>query len=440
MPFKKLVICLALFMLTGFVRGASHDLEKDPFPLFYLQRNLTHILINDNVSPPVASRFYVYPNLAANCVLSLASKTPGVCAAIKGFPAPPKITDGMHFSPSLASSFAFFETARKLIYTTQPFRDSFEILIQWYKREIKDNDVFEQSKKIGQQTADAILQWLDQDRFNETRAMNKYVLLRDPGKWQLTAPGYFAAVEPHFGELRPLLTPAAPGIDQLLPINFDTSAVSGFRAEALNVRNTVNNLSDEQKLIASFWDCNPYALKPVGHINMIVKKISPGGHWMSIAGIACRMKNYDLSQSSDAFALCAVAIYDAFVFTWKKKYEYSSLRPETYIQQFGIDENWEPFIQSPPFPEFPSGHAVISNSAACILTHLFGKDFAYWDDTEADFGISPRHFSSFDAAAEEATISRVYGGIHFSFSCLTGQQMGKMLGAEILSKMEAVVK
>jgi hypothetical protein len=421
---------LLLSFPVTLLSAAETTKETDPFPLFFLQRNLTVILVNDNIVPPVAARDYVYPQLAANYILSAGEGRSKINQRISHFPVIDASIFRENFSRSLAASVAFATVAEKLIYTSQPFVDSFAVLLDWYRRQGMTPQIFARSQKIGQRVAAEIIAWMDKDGFNETRRMNKYVLLKTPGKWEPTPPGYFAAIEPHWGKIRPLLLTHTGNLDKLLPLSFDTAAASNFYHEAKNVYEVSKNLTIEQRSVAAFWDCNPFALKRAGHINTIIKKISPGGHWMNITGLACRAKKLGLQQTCETYTLCAIAIFDSFIYTWDKKYQYNYVRPETFIEQMGIDFNWQPFIQSPPFPEFPSGHAVISNAAAVVLTSIFGKDFSFTDVTETEFGLPERKFASFQAAADEATISRVYGGIHFLFSCRIGQEIGKMIGQQ----------
>ena len=427
-------ICLAHYPYQG--SAQSVGMENDPYPLFFLQKNLTQLLINDNISPPVASRNYVYPHIAAYCILAMSEKGIPITNAIEHFPSITWDVPGNNYSPSFAASVAFYQVAAAMIYTQQPFTDSFSVLLNWYKARGIDSVTFRVSSKIGNQVAKTISEWMNKDRFNETRNMSKYILLKEPGKWQLTSPSYLPAVEPYWGKLRPLLCNGLKEIDQLKPIAFDSLERSDFYQEALNIYNIKRGLTEEQKEIASFWDCNPFAIKPIGHINLIEKKISPGGHWMNITGIACKNTKSDILETSKAFTLCAISLFDAFIITWDKKYLYNYLRPETFIEQMGIDNNWQPFIQSPPFPEFPSGHAVVSNSAATVLTFIFGNNFSYVDDSESEFGLKERKFNSFHEAAEEATISRVYGGIHFQFSCEMGKKMGRIIGTQIVLKIK----
>ena len=431
---RKLILnSIITFAILIFSRNnCIGQTEDDPFPLFFLQNNLTRVLVNDNISPPVASRNYVYPNLASNYILSKEGSHRNIFSKIDYFPKL-IISEKSKYSKSLAASFAFYTIARKLIYTEKPFTDSFKVLLNWYKKYI-DISLFKSSKLVGIGIAKQVINWMSKDNFLESRKMNKYILIKSPDKWQPTPPGYFAAVEPHWGILRTLATSKIKDLDKKHSVQYDTSIQSEYNKEAKEVYIIHQNLTDEQKQIADFWDCNPFALNNSGHIQTFIKKISPGAHWLNIAIIACKQNHLNLENTSNVITLCAISIYDSFIHTWKLKYKYNNVRPETYIQNIGMSEVWKPYIQCPPFPEFPSGHAVISNAAAIILTHYFGENYNFRDDSEVLFGQKIRIFNSFKEAALEASISRVYGGIHFRSSCNIGNEIGTRIGNFILSK------
>jgi hypothetical protein len=433
---RRRIYLIAIMLLAGNVCTAAFTKENDPYPLFFLQKKLTAILINDNIAPPVASRDYVYAHLAANYILSGDTKDKKWYASIAHFPKI-NIVSATPYSASLAASYAFYEVARKLVYTEKPLIDSFPVLLKWYKQNGMDARLQESSKKVGQQVAAKIIAWMNTDGFIDTRTMNKYVLLSQPGKWQPTSPGYFPAVEPHWGKVRPMLVDNFAGSAGFLPKAYDTSAKSNYYVEAKNLYEASTHLTAEEKKIAAFWDCNPFALHPAGHARSFVKKISPGGHWMSIAEIACKRKKKSLQESSDVLSLLSLTLFDGFIQTWKMKYTFNTLRPETFIQQTGMNPVWQPFIQAPPFPEFPSGHAVVSMASANILTYYFGENFAYTDDTESMFGLASRDFRSFKDAAKEAGISRVYGGIHYPSSCAKGEEIGATIATAILKLVAA---
>jgi membrane-associated phospholipid phosphatase len=139
-----------------------------------------------------------------------------------------------------------------------------------------------------------------------------------------------------------------------------------------------------------------------------------------------------IEKSVEVLARLGVALADAFIGCWQTKYEFDLLRPVTYIRRT-IDKSWESAIITPPFPEYPSGHSTQSAAAAVVLTDLFGENFAFEDATHAKDGLEPRHYASFWAAAEEAGISRLYGGIHFRAAIERGLEQGRCIGAHAVA-------
>ena len=157
------------------------------------------------------------------------------------------------------------------------------------------------------------------------------------------------------------------------------------------------------------------------------KKITPGAHWIGITKVACRKANYDFQESVYAHTKTSIALFDGFISCWDEKYRSSLIRPETLINQ-NIDENWKPILQTPPFPEYTSGHSVVSGAASICLTEIFGDNFSFEDDTEVPYGLPIRSFSSFNQAAEEAAVSRLYGGIHYRAAIDLGLSQGRSIG------------
>ncbi len=112
---------------------------------------------------------------------------------------------------------------------------------------------------------------------------------------------------------------------------------------------------------------------------------------------------------------------------WDEKYRSVLIRPETVIAS-ELDPNWKPLLQTPPFPEYTSGHSVISSAASTTLTHYFGESFAFEDTSEVEFGLPVRSFNSFNEASAEAAISRLYGGIHYRPAIEFGVTQGRGVG------------
>ncbi len=157
------------------------------------------------------------------------------------------------------------------------------------------------------------------------------------------------------------------------------------------------------------------------------KKISPNGHWENITRLVCNKVQANAVQTAEAYARLSVTLADCFISCWDEKYRSKIIRPETYINQY-IDESWVPALQTPPFPEYTSGHSVVSAASAVVLSQLFGEQFAFADSTENEFSLPVRAFSSFQEAAQEAAISRFYGGIHYMPAITNGLTEGTEIG------------
>jgi hypothetical protein len=200
------------------------------------------------------------------------------------------------------------------------------------------------------------------------------------------------------------------------------------------VYDVTRNLTTEQLAIANFWDCNPFAVTYSGHMAIGLKKISPAGHWMGITGIACKKANISLDSAILINTIVALTLHDAFVSCWQEKYKSDRIRPESAINSL-LDPTWRPQLQTPPFPEYTSGHSVASSAAAVVLTHLLGDNFKFIDTSEIYFGLPAREFNSFNQAAAEAAISRLYGGIHFRDACDNGVVQGTQVGQHVLNSL-----
>ena len=184
--------------------------------------------------------------------------------------------------------------------------------------------------------------------------------------------------------------------------------------------------------IARYWDDNPNVTIIDGHLSYYIHKISPGGHWVMLARQACQERNIPVTKAAQVYALTNIAIFDAFISCWDEKYKIDLVRPVTVINKF-VDEKWEPIIETPPFPEFTSGHAVVSNAAATVLTRILGENYSFTDNTEIPFGLKTRSFTSFYKAAEESSWSRVYAGIHYPETARISIVQGKQVGSYVLS-------
>ena len=281
-----------------------------------------------------------------------------------------------------------------------------------------------------------LIKYASDDGFVKLSGYRRFTPATGDEYWQPTAPGFMSALEPHWSTLRVFMLDSCSQFSGGAPNKYSADTNSLFYKELQEVYSTGKNLSKEQAEIAMFWDCNPFALQQIGHLEFGIKKISPGGHWMGITGIACKKKNLPLSKTVYTHALVSVGMADAFISCWANKYKYNRVRPVTAVRKL-IDRSWSPLLQTPPFPEYTSGHSVISSAAATILTHLFGEKFSFVDDTEQEFGLPARKFNSFGEASKEAAVSRLYGGIHFRDAIENGIKEGEQIGKFIISRSRA---
>jgi len=201
------------------------------------------------------------------------------------------------------------------------------------------------------------------------------------------------------------------------------------------VHDVRQTLTDDQRALTAFWDCNPYVMNVRGHAMFATKKVTPGGHWIAIAGIASQKAKADMMQSAEAYARTAIALADGFIASWDTKYRTNMIRPETVINKY-VDEAWEPLLQTPPFPEYTSGHSVISTAAAEVLSDEYGPAFAFSDSSEMSYGLTARSFPSFKTAAAEAAISRLYGGIHYRQAIEEGVKQGRKVGELVVARVK----
>lgn len=324
---------------------------------------------------------------------------------------------------------------RALVFSEDKMDVFYNNIMQEFKDSGMPEDIFERSVSYGNQVADHVIAWSSKDNYKQTRSFPKYSIEDSQATWKPTPPAYMDAVEPHWNKIRTFAIDSASQFMPAPPTAFSTDKKSQFFKEAQEVYQMAKSMTEEQRQIASFWDCNPFVMNVKGHVMFATKKISPGGHWMNITNVACKKVNADFVRSTEAYAMVSIALIDGFISCWDEKYRSRLVRPESYINQF-IDEDWVPLLQTPPFPEYTSGHSVISSASAVALTELFGDNFAFTDSTEIEFGLTARSFKSFIHASEEAAMSRMYGGIHYRPAVENGMIEGRALGNYIIQKIK----
>jgi membrane-associated phospholipid phosphatase len=399
---------------------------------------LTEVMVTSVTSPPVAARTYAYASVAAYEALRPAHPRyrtlAGQVDGLEPVPVPPGGEEDALSHP-LAGVVAFLTVAERLVFDPASVAAHRDSTIRRVREAGAPGDVVERSVAYGDEVARAVLAWASGDGLARARALPRFEVRDEPWRWRPTPPAYMDAVEPNWRTLRPFVMTSATELRPAPPVPYDDDGGSAFHEQVLAVYRAGLELDDERRAIARFWDCNPFALSADGHYMAALKKITPGGHWMGITGIALELTGADLMAAAEAYALVAIALADGFLSAWDMKYETELVRPETLINEW-LDPTWRPLLQTPPFPEYPSAHSVISAAAAEVLTDLFGDDLAFRDDVEVGYGLPVRAFPSFRAAAGEAAVSRLYGGIHYPMAVENGAVQGRQLGEAVVTRLE----
>ena len=400
---------------------------------------LNSLLINtvmvDFFTPPVASRIYAYSNIAFYECIRLDDPSlntlSGRLTGLGKLPASPANSKVDNF---IAAAVSFSYAAQSLVgseYKLEDWRQKFldSLLYKGGNAELIKNSIL-----YGKLVADSVFAWAKRDNYNQSRGLPRFTVSQEPGTWQPTPADYAQAIEPHWKTIRPLTLNSASQFSPVEKLEYSRKKNSVFYKTMMEVYETVKKLDTTQKAIAKYWDDNPNVSVNMGHLNYFIHKISPGGHWMMITKQACEEKKETVSHSSLAYTLTSIAVFDGFISCWDEKFRSNLVRPITVINDY-VDKNWQPYIQTPPFPEFTSGHSVISSAAATVLTALFGDNYEFTDQTEIPFGNDTRHFKSFYEASTEVSWSRVYGGIHYPVTARISIAQGKEIGKHVLQTL-----
>ncbi|MES2795961.1 MAG: vanadium-dependent haloperoxidase [Bacteroidota bacterium] len=434
---KKQILLFSTLLLIFSCKKKNENFKTEAANADFLrevEKQVTQVMVHDIFSPPVASRIYFYSSLAAYEAL-----VPGfpnfqsMAGKINKFKPTPQPESGKEYSFEIAARTAYLKIGKTLTFSANLYDEFDKKEAAKYEKIGIPSDVMERSIAYGEAVANHILDYSKGDNYKQTRGF-RYTVTQEKGTWVPTPPGYMDGVEPYWSTIRPATLDTSSQFAPEKPYEYNMKDKnSPYYKQVIQVHQAIKNLTDEQRNIANFWDCNPFKLNVTGHAMFATKKISPGGHWMSIVNQISKAKKLNMMETAEAYLLVSMGIYDGFISCWDEKYTYKTVRPETVINM-EVDKDWIPTLQTPPFPEYTSGHSVVSAASAAALTKLFGEDFAFADSTELQFGLPVRTFKSFEMAANEASISRFYGGIHFMPALDNGLKQGKKVGEWVLTK------
>lgn len=368
------------------------------------------------------SRHYTYAGIAA-----FESITPGLSSHVNnyrkwngltGLPTPEQ--GNVYYYPQNANA-ALADINRSMFPNASEADktaiDSLETALRQSFLAIQSASRIAKSTSFGKAVAAAVFNWAETDGYKN--ANNPYTPPIGAGLWKPTPPAFAPAATPYWGNNRNVVTGSLANALAPAPISYSTDPNSPFFQMAKEVYDASLTLTDEQKAMATFWKDVPGATSP--------------GHWLSILRQVIRKKHVRLDKAAIAYALTGAAINDALIACARTKYQYSLVRPITYIREVMGHADWSPFLGTPAHPEYTSAHSSLSAAAALAFEKIFGDSGTFIDYTYDYLGYAPRIYSSFKAIGEEASISRLYGGIHYRPSLDKGLEMGRQVAENIFS-------
>jgi len=380
-------------------------------------------------SPTFASRAFGYIGLTMyESIVPGYEEFNSMNRQLKGLESLPEIDPSIDYNWALSLNAAQSEILKKIYVQTSDENilkiDSLEQLVFNQFQQDIDNETVLRSVAFGKSVANTIFEWSKTDGGHRGYLHNfdKTMVHPDrPGSWK---PPLFAQsfshhpLHPHWGENRTFASMNETISDpQIIP--YDTTQGSPYYKQFENVYHKDLELTQLEKEAAIWWGDDPDV------------SFTPPGHSYYFATLALDGHDSTMIECAQVFAQVGMALADAFINCWKWKYQFFTERPNTFIPKY-IDEEWESFWPDPPFPSFPSGHAIQAAAAATVLEHNFGKKFTFTDRAhegrerdelkETDFVI--KSFDTFWEAAQETADSRFYGGIHTQLDNEVGLEKG----------------
>jgi hypothetical protein len=389
-------------------------------------RRLYERIAYERLSPPVAARLIGYAQVAL-----YEAVVPGMPAhrslggQLNDLPSLPAIEPGVSYDWPTVANRAMATTLRRELTPassqTLTAIAALEERLAGAARGAIPRETFVRSVAHGEAVAAAVLRWAAADGYGALDHC-PYTRPAGEGSWAPTPRLFLPALQACWGRLRPFALPAADACEAPPPPAYSTVPGSAFYAEAKEVYDTVRTLTAEQRAIATYWSDDP------------VRTGTPPGHSLLWAVQIVEQHGLPLDVAAEALARVGIAVADGFIACWHTKYRYNVVRPVTYARQVIGDRGWTPLLPTPPFPEYTSGHSVQSAAAARVLMDQLGAR-PFVDEVHARLGFPPRRFGDAVAAAREAGLSRLYGGIHFRSAIERGLEQGTCVGRAITTRV-----
>lgn len=426
---RRQLLALPLALVARPLWAADRqEIERDMVTTWY-RLVLELVRHTATYSPPVASRAFAYIGIAAHEALATGNPAlRSLAGQVNGLTPLPARQAGLHDEACVLQA-VLAASAQTFFANTGPTgQRAMTKLAGSLGKKAMDGiaqDVVARSIAHAEAVAAHIHRWSLDDGGAVVENMGfpqSYAPGTNPQDWVPTSAvrQQQAPLLPTWGRNRTFAMAAGTSCTLPAPPAYSEDPGSDLFRAAKEVYDTVKGLTPEQRLTARFWSDDPM-LSP-----------TPPGHWIAVAIHLAAERSLPAEQIAPMMAVLGIGMADAFIGCWSVKFQYNLLRPVTYIRRY-IDPKWEPLLNTPPFPEYPSGHSTVSAAAAMALAAVFGEDFAFDDPTHEDEGLPVRRFNSFAEAAEDAAMSRLYGGIHFRFGNEGGTALGRCIGAHAVA-------
>lgn len=417
-----LICSLLLISVTVQINAQTDSIptnELSTEPVIEWMHTLYRLIEAEGINPPNAARFLAYAGITTyESLLGGMVGNNSLAGQIWTMPDLPFPNENLTYDWLTVHNVAFSTMLSNLFINADP--STYETIEAHReasllaRTEVVGEDIVENSMVYGDALAKTLLQWVREDGYLQTRDMVYEIPIYE-GAWEVTTEGA-EPVEPFWWQIRTFILDEPYQCAVWMDVLYSTDENSTFYQQALEVIDAGRNLTAEQREIALYWVDTPGITG------------TPAGHWWSIANQMVEQLELPLGRAAELYAMLGIGMGDAFISAWAIKYNSNLLRPVTYIRD-NIRASWSPFIESPSFPEYPSGHSVVSGAAWVVLSEMLGP-MAFTDQTHIIYEHQPveRTFYSFEQAAEEAAISRLYGGIHYRSAIENGVRQGECVG------------
>jgi PAP2 superfamily len=432
--FHRLTLVFIILLIAPQLWAKNEPADNFPSDVASVWFDLLYDVIkSEGTAPPSAARVYGFTSVALyESIVSGTLKNKSLVGQLNELKSLPGVkTKKKNYHWPTAANASIAETVRGIFPALkQENLDAINALEAQFNTQFQgevNQNKFQRSVTHGKNVANGILAWAATDHFDVVNGC-PYVPAPVAGAWEPTPPAFNPnPLQPCWGQLRPMVITSLATCAPPPHPSFDTDPSSEYFAAAQEVYDVWTDLTDEQKTIASYW------------ADGAVVTGTPTGHWIAIVGQFSRNDPLSLAASAEAYVRVGIAAHDAFIQCWNDKYQYNLQRPVTYIQDH-IDANWLPFlVVTPNFPSYTSGHSTQSGAVAFVMTDQFGIR-TFTDTLHTDHNLippqTPRTFNSIDEAGAEAAVSRLYGGIHYSFDNNNGIASGQCVGQTIIDNVK----